>query len=190
MYLLGLTGGIASGETTIANMFEEEHVAVFDADTAVRAIIADDLEAQQLLINKFNTIEPSILSDIVFSDINKLYQLEAILHPPVYRLMHQFLDAQQAAGAILCVIDIPLLYEVGWDKECDAVIYLQISQTIQRERALQRSRMTESKLQSIITRQQNFLNQKLHSRYVINTDRHLEELRKDVRLIVKEYINA
>ncbi|MBA3471314.1 MAG: dephospho-CoA kinase [Herpetosiphonaceae bacterium] len=132
MYLIGLTGNIACGKSTVVAMLRELGAVVCDADAVVHAVQAPDGAAYAPIVAAFgpkilvagrdgSPIDRAALGRIVFSDPEKLRLLESLVHPAVRTVMGEWLAAQQAAGVQVAVIDAIKLIESGWPALCDAV---------------------------------------------------------------------
>jgi len=159
MKILGLTGGIGTGKSTAAAMLRRMGVDVFDADAQVHRLLGPGGAAVQAVAKEFpgarkaGAIDRAALGAMVFADRDSLKRLEAILHPLVRAEERRFLKTQRARRARVAVLDIPLLYETGRDRRCDAVAVLWAPGFLQRARVLSRPGMSEQRLQSILARQ-------------------------------------
>jgi dephospho-CoA kinase len=159
MKILGLTGGIGTGKSTAAAMLRRMGVAVFDADAAVHRLLGPGGAAVPDVAKAFpgalqaGAIDRAALGKIVFADKAALKRLEAILHPRVRVQERLFLKAQRARRARVAVLDIPLLYETGRDKNCDAVVVIWAPGFLQRARVLSRPGMSQDRLAAILARQ-------------------------------------
>ncbi len=159
MKILGLTGGIGTGKSTAAAMLRRMGAAVFDADAEVHRLLGPGGAAVKAVAAKFPGVEKSgaidrqALGAIVFADPAALKRLEAILHPLVRARERLFLKTQRARRACLAVLDIPLLYESGRDRHCDAVMVLWAPGFLQRARALSRPGMNKERLAAILALQ-------------------------------------
>lgn len=159
MKILGLTGSIAMGKSTIADMFRRQGLPVHDADAIAHNVIepggtgffAIQAEFPECIVA--GRVDRGLLGAIVFNDADKRQQLEAIIHPLVKTDRINWLQKQRKSGAGLVVFDIPLLYESGADGECDAVAVAHAPAWLQRRRALHRPNMTQAKLDAILARQ-------------------------------------
>ena len=159
MIVLGLTGGIGMGKSTAAAMLRRMRVPVHDADAAVHRVLAKHGAAVAAVAKEFpeawrdGAIDRERLGRRVFGDSAALKRLEHILHPFVRRDQRRFLRHHRAAGAALAVLDIPLLYETGAARRCDAVLVVTAPAFIQRRRVLARPGMSEARLAAILARQ-------------------------------------
>ncbi len=159
MIILGLTGSIGMGKTTAANDFRRLGVPVHDSDAAVHQLLAPDgaaFGAIQMLFPEAigpEGVDRRRLGDLVFNDPAALKQLEAILHPLVRERKNRFLKIAARQRSRLVVLDIPLLFETGGDRDCDAVVVVTAPAFVQRARVMARTGMTEEKFTAILAKQ-------------------------------------
>jgi len=159
MKILGLTGGIGMGKSTAAAMLRRMGVDVFDADAEVHRLLGRGGVAVKRVAKEFPGVEKSgaidraALGKIVFADREALKKLEAILHPLVREQEKLFLKTRRARRAAVVVLDIPLLYETGREKNCDAVAVIWAPGFLQRARVLARPGMSTDRLDAILDQQ-------------------------------------
>ncbi len=159
MKILGLTGGIGTGKSTAAAMLRRMGVDVFDADAAVHRLLGPGGAAVPEVAKAFpgavkaGAIDRASLGAAVFADPAALKRLEAILHPMVRAQARLFLKARRARRARVAVLDIPLLYETGQERRCDAVAVVWAPAFLQRARVLSRPGMSPERLAAILARQ-------------------------------------
>ena len=142
---IGLTGNIASGKSHIAEIFRSLGVAVQDSDKVAHAVLENEAKAEIEKI--FGTSSRKELGSIVFADDIKLKQLENIIHPHVRKKNLEFTKVHE-----LALIEIPLLFETDAAKIFDHVVYIDVNEETQKQRALARG-LTEEKLAAILKRQ-------------------------------------
>lgn len=175
MFILGLTGSIAMGKSTAGRQLRRLGLPLHDADAAVHRLLARGGLAVPLIGKAFpgvvvgGAVDRQALGKAVFADPVALRRLEAILHPLVRRATRQFLARQRRRGQRLVVLDIPLLYETGGDKRCDAVAVVSAPLFLQRQRALSRAGMTEEKFTGILARQMPDHEKRRRADFVIPT---------------------
>ncbi|MHC8491476.1 dephospho-CoA kinase [Thalassospira sp. SM2505] len=175
MVILGLTGSIGMGKSTAASMFRFLGVPVHDADATTHILMApgglafDPIAAAFPDIIKDGRIDRQALGKRAFSDPEVLKKLEAILHPLVRAAEIRFLRSQQMLGRSLVVLDIPLLYETGGEKRCDAVAVVSAPGFVQRQRVLARQGMTDEKFSAILSKQMPDIEKRKRCDYVIPT---------------------
>jgi dephospho-CoA kinase len=188
MIRLGLTGSIGMGKSTVADMFAEEGVPVFDADAAVHRLqgpdgaVVAEIEAQFPGTTGAEGVNRSALAERVLGEAESLPRLEAIVHPAVAREREAFLADH--AEATLVVLDIPLLFEAGGSSEVDKVAVASAPEAVQRARVLARPGMTAEKLDRILARQLPDAEKRARADFVIPTGGTLEETRQAVRRIL------
>ena len=159
MIVVGLTGSVASGKSTVAGWIREAGIAVHNADASVHSLLAANGQAVPEIIATFGQdigasdggIDRKKLGGHVFANPADLKKLESILHPLVRQHRDQFLQDQQRLGSQIVVLDVPLLYETGGDGLCDYVIVVHADEETIRHRALSRPGMTVKKLSGILT---------------------------------------
>ena len=159
MVIIGLTGSIAMGKSTTAQMFIKMHIPVYDADKTVHILFQKGGEAVDKIACSFpssiieGAVDRNKLSAIVFNDGDKLKTLEKIVHPLVNLKRCQFLLKQRRQKAKIVVLDVPLFFETKKTYSCDYVFVTSAPRFLQRQRALARNGMTTDKLKSIVARQ-------------------------------------
>ena len=176
MKVLGLTGSIAVGKTHISNLFKKHDIEVFSADDEVRRLQKTE-EVILKILSAFPEVKTEkgfnkqLLSDLVFQNKERLLVLEGILHPFVKNSCRIFLKSCLSKNKKGALIEVPLLFESNYyQKLCDVVITVVAPANLQKARALKRSGMTLSKLDSIL-QQQLSENEKIErSDYVIKND--------------------
>lgn len=188
MTVLGLTGSIGMGKSTVARMFADEGVPVFDADKTVRALqgpggaLVAPIEAEFAGSTGPEGVRRAVLAEMVLNDRAVLKRLEAIVHPAVGAARAAFLAENRDQP--LVVLDIPLLFETGGDKGVDKVAVVSADPDVQRARTLSRPDMTPEKFVRIIMYQMPDAEKRKRADFVIPTDCTLEETRDAVREIV------
>jgi dephospho-CoA kinase len=188
MIVLGLTGSIGMGKSTVARMFAEEGVPVFDADRVVRELqgpggaLVAPIEAEFPGSTGPDGVKRAVLAEMVLHDRAVLKRLEAIVHPEVAKARAAFIEAH--GDAPLVVLDIPLLFETGGEKDVDKVAVVSADSDVQRARTLSRPDMTPEKFVRIMMHQMPDAEKRKRADFVIPTDGPLEETRESVRRIV------
>ena len=188
MIVLGLTGSIGMGKSTVAGMFADEGVPVFDADRAVHRLqgpegaLVDAIEAHFPGTTGPGGVDRGALAERVLGEPEALRKLEALVHPAVAREREAFLAAN--AEAPLVVLDIPLLFEAGGSEKVDRIAVVSAPPEVQRERVLARPGMTAEKFERILARQLPDEEKRARADFVIPTGGALEETRRAVRRIL------
>jgi dephospho-CoA kinase len=171
--VLGLTGSIAMGKTETAKIFAELGCPVFDADKAVRELYGPGGAAVPLVAQLFpnavrqGIVDRKILSAEALADKRQLQELEEAVHPLVRAAEKSFLARHLAAR--LVVLDIPLLFETGRDKDVDYTAVVTVDAAEQRRRALDRPGMTAEKLAAILDRQMPDVEKRARAGFIIET---------------------
>lgn len=180
--ILGLTGSIAMGKTTIGAMLETMGVPVHESDACVHMLLEADSPARksiaaafpvyqypQIYDKKNYSIKRKELGALVFSNDELREALEEILHPLVQQDQQDFINAQGALGREMVCLDIPLLFETDAQKRVDYTLVVTAPADIQRQRALGREGMDEAKLAGILSRQMSDAQKCHRANYVIKT---------------------
>jgi dephospho-CoA kinase len=189
MQKLGLTGSIATGKSTVLAMIRDLGVPTFSADEAVHALYQGEavpvVEALFPGVSHDGAIDRGKLATELVGRPERLKELEAAVHPLVRKRMEAFLAGAESTGAPLAVVDIPLLYETGFDYGLDGVIVTVVDPHEQRKRAFARPGMTEEKFNAILSRQLPQDEKAKRAMYVIDTSGTLEETRDVVTAIIE-----
>lgn len=188
MTVLGLTGSIGMGKSTVAQMFRDEGVPVFDADAAVHRLqgpegaLVAEIEARFPGTTGPAGVDRTALAERVLAEREALQNLEALIHPAVARKRQAFLAAH--AHEPLVVLDIPLLFETGGAAAVDKIAVVSAPADVQRERVLRRPGMTAEKFDRILALQLPDGEKRARADFVIPTDGPLDATRDSVRRIV------
>ncbi|MFZ0600768.1 MAG: dephospho-CoA kinase [Roseiarcus sp.] len=190
MIVVGLTGSIAMGKSTVSAMFAELGLPTFDADDAVRDFYAGEgattIEAAFPGVVVSGRVDRERLGARVLGDAGALQRLEGLVHPAVAEARSRFLEAASAAGKRIVLVDVPLLFETGGDANVDLVIVVSAPESIQRDRVLGRAGMTEAKLHAILSRQMPDAEKRRRAHFVIDTRGRLEL----TRAVVAQFIRS
>lgn len=175
MVILGLTGSIGMGKSTAAAMLEALGVPVYDSDAAVHRLIGPGGRAVAPIAAAFpgsdkdGAIDRAALGNRVFNDPEALRRLEQILHPMVAADRNRFLKACAAQRIRMVALDVPLLFETGGDRRCDATIVVSAADFIQAGRVLRRPGMTPERLREIRARQMTQAEKRRRADFVLQT---------------------
>ncbi|MDB4832059.1 dephospho-CoA kinase [Hyphomicrobiales bacterium] len=158
MIVIGLTGSIGMGKTTVAKLFADLSVPVFNSDDAVNLIYNQNPEVLKFIKDNFSEYEKDNIckkriAEIVFKDKRKLEILESFIHPLVRSQQINFINESIKNKNPLILIEIPLLFEVGIHDFIDVVIVITAPFEIQSKRVLQRKDMNKEKFLNILNRQ-------------------------------------
>ncbi len=188
MILLGLTGSIGMGKSTVAAMFAAEGVPVFDADAAVHRLqgpggrVVAAIEAAFPGSTGAGGVDRGALAAAVLGDDAAMKRLEAIVHPAVAEERRAFLARHRDAP--LVVLDIPLLFETGGDAQVDRIAVVSAAADVQRVRVLARPGMTMEKFAAILARQLPDAAKRARADHVIATDVPIDRTRDAVRAVI------
>lgn len=185
MIVVGLTGSIAMGKSTVGAMFAAEGAPLFDADSAVHALYrgsgAQAVETAFPGVLRQGAVDRNRLAEIVLGDSAALARLEGIVHPLVAKAQREFLLRAAAQGRRLVVIDIPLLFESGGDRSVDVIVVVSASEIAQKARALGREGMTRERFDKIVAKQTPDKEKRRRAHMVIDTSGAIEATRAQVR---------
>lgn len=190
MILLGLTGSIGMGKTTVAAMFREAGVPVYDADAAVHALYQPGGAAVAPIGALFPAalrdggVDRQLLGGLVLDDPEAMNRLEQIVHPLARQAQEAFLQAAEHTHASVVVMDVPLLFETGGDAHMDAVAVVSAPADVQRERVLARPGMTPEKLARILARQLPDQEKRRRADFVISTTFDLADTRAQIGAVL------
>lgn len=185
---LGLTGSIGMGKSTVAKMFADGGVPVFDADATVHRLqgaagrVVAAIEAAFPSTTGPEGVNRTALAEAVLGNDAAMKALENIVHPAVAEERAAFLA--EHADAPLVLFDVPLLFETGGDRRVDKVAVVSAASDVQRARVLARAGMTEAKLDAILARQLPDAEKRARADFVIPTDVPLDETRAHVARVI------
>lgn len=188
--IVGLTGSIGMGKSTVAAMFEAEGVPVFDADAAVHILqgpggaLLEAIEAEFPGSTGAAGVDRAKLGAQVFDDGEALARLERIVHPAVAEMRAEFL--LEHAGAPIVVFDIPLLFEKGGETQVDVIVVVSAPAATQRERVLARPGMSAKKFAHILSLQVPDAEKRARADHVIDTGSTLAQTRQEVAKLVEQ----
>lgn len=193
-FILGLTGSIGMGKSTTAQMFADEGIPVWDADATVHRLYQPGQPAAVAIARLFPTaigtdgqVNRATLRTLIQANPTVLDRLNAAVHPLVAADRADFIKSQSTAEILL--LDVPLLYETGLDKACDAVAVVSAPPEMQRDRVLARGQMTESELLTILARQLPDAEKRQRATYIIPTTS-LEAARQAVKDVLSDIRRA
>lgn len=179
MYILGLTGSIGMGKSAAAARFRLNGIPVFDADQAVHELYAGPavvaIEREFPGTTGDGIVDRDKLSAALLAAPEKFARLEAIVHPLVRALEADFLSEHAARGTPLVVLEVPLLYESGFDKLIDGVAVVSAPAAIQAKRVLAREGMTPQKLEQLLARQMLDSKKRRRADFIVDTGGALAE---------------
>lgn len=193
--MVGLTGGMGSGKSTVADMFRQLGASIIDADEICRILVEPDQPAWQEIVKSFGkdillkdrTLDRAQLADIIFNDPNQKKNLEVILHPKVFdEELSLFEKIVKKNPHALVIIDAALLIESGNYRKVDKVVVVSSDEETQTQRILDRSRFSRDDIRRRIQSQMD-LNEKIKfADYVLENNAGLAELKNQVESLYKD----
>ncbi len=171
--ILGLTGSIGMGKSTAGQMLQRLGVTLYDADAAVHRLFAKGGAAVAAVGAVFpgvvtnGVVDRTKLGEAVFGDAPALARLEAIVHPLVSEAQLWFLRAAARRKAAIVALDIPLLFETGGARNCDASILISAPRYLQEARVLARPGMTRARFEGILRRQMSDAEKRRRADFVV-----------------------
>lgn len=190
MIVIGLTGSIGMGKTTIAKLFAGEGVPVLDSDEVVHGLYRS--EAVPLIEAAFpgttvsGVVDRQKLGDVLRENPANFGRLEEIVHPLVRKRQEAFLAAARKDDRQFALLDIPLLFETGAESRVDKVVVVSCAPEIQRERVLSRPGMTEEKFEMILARQTPDAEKRRRADFIVDSGSGVEAARDQVREILQK----
>jgi dephospho-CoA kinase len=173
--VIGLTGGIGMGKSTVARMFAAYGIPTFNADAAVHQLQAPHGRAIPAIGSAFpGTVTDGVLDrialrNIVLADATALLRLEKIMHPLVALLQKQFRAEAMRLQRRAILLDIPLLFEGNGDRRVDVTLTVSCPRDVQIRRVLRRGTMTAAQIETIIAKQMPDAEKRARADYVIRT---------------------
>jgi dephospho-CoA kinase len=197
MIVLGVTGSIGMGKSTVSNMLQEMGIPVHDADATVHKLLAAGGKGVQPVAALFpdalaqdangqDMIDRAALGKIVFADPAKKKQLEDILHPMVRDDSAAFKAEMEKAGHKVIVFDIPLLFETGGESRVDAVLCVSAAADVQKARVLARPGMTEERFNHVLSQQMPDAEKRARADYVVTTDISFDDTRAQLKTVLEK----
>ena len=188
MYVIGLTGGIGSGKSTVAQMLQQQGAKLLSADAVGHEVYEPSRPAFQEIVQAFGRevvgadgkIDRKKLGPIVFSDPEQLRRLNAVTHPRMKELMREKLAAERAGGARIAVLEAALLFDAGWDDLADEVWVTVAPPEVAAARTAERSGISVEEALSRIRAQMSNEERIARSQVVIDTDCPLERTEEQV----------
>lgn len=174
MYLVGLTGGIASGKSYVAKLLAQHGASTIDADDVAREVVAVGSEGLRMVVSQFGEgiLQPNgelnrqKLGEIVFADPEERLQLESILHPLIKIRTTELIDSQ---GAEIVVYSVPLLVEANVDYPFDAIITVEAGTENQIERLIRIRSLTEQEARDRVSSQTTANNRIQRANFMIDS---------------------
>ncbi|WP_199899237.1 dephospho-CoA kinase [Sneathiella glossodoripedis] len=190
--IIGLTGSIGMGKSTVGVMFREEGIPVYNADAEVHKFYQVGGQAVEPISKLFpeavidGRVDRPTLSKLVLGDDSAIKKLEAIVHPMVGAHRAEFLQKAEQDGHDMVILDVPLIFETGGEKNFHKIVVVSAPAQMQRDRVLVRDDMSAEKFESILARQVPDAQKRELADYVIDTGLPMEETRKQVQDLIRE----
>ncbi len=194
MIVIGLTGGIASGKSTVTEYLRSKGIFVIDSDVEAKHVLDVGTEAyydvirefSDLILNDDKTVNRRKLGSIVFKDKALVEKLNGITHPRVIQRTKRILNELEEKNTEIAVIDAPLLIEAGMDKLCDEVWVVYVPLEVQIARAMKRDGSTREQVLDKIENQMPYEEKLRHASRVLNNNGTVEHLYKQTDEILEE----
>lgn len=189
--ILGLTGGIACGKTTISNMFKKFGIEVVDADVVAREVLElpevlkEIRETYGDIIFEKDRLDRKRMRDIIFSSKDNIKKLNLIVHPKVIKIFQEEYNKNKSKEEIV-VFDIPLLFEVGLEKFCNKILVVYVGEEIQIERIMRRDGSSRELAKKIIDAQMNLAEKIKLADFTIENSGTIDELEKKIKFILSK----
>lgn len=192
--IIGLTGGIASGKSTVSKMFQEREIPVIDTDQIAKSLLNKDTEVYKHILKTFGEdvltpnqeINRNKLAQIIFNDHKKREKLNAIIHPKVKEIALYETAHLEDLKHPLIVLDVPLLFEAEFDAVCDVTIVVFARKKDQISRLVSREGIDESYAKQKINAQMPLSKKKTKADFVIDNSKSILETRKSFDRVLKE----
>lgn len=194
MLIIGLTGGYASGKSTVAGMFEELGAVVIDADILARKVVEREKPAWKKIVEHFGekvlnedkTLNRITLGQIIFNDETERKRLEAIIHPRVLEEEQKAIyEIRKKEPDAVVILSVPLLIESGHHKICDRIAVVTVDEEIHIQRLMKRDGFSREEAVKRISAQMPLSEKVKHADYVIDNSGKIEETEKHVRNVFK-----
>jgi dephospho-CoA kinase len=192
--VIGLTGGIATGKSTVSAILKKAGAEIIDADRIAREVVKKGLPAYREIVENFGEtvllsngeINRSILGDLIFNDPRKKQLLNRIVHPHVRRETNrQLKDMEKSSPDTIAVLDIPLLFETEMHKDLSEVIVVYTPEHIQVERLMKRDNISEADAVARVRSQMPIEEKKKRATIVIDNSGTMQDTRKRTLEIFK-----
>lgn len=193
-YFLGLTGGIASGKSTADEFFKKKKIPIIDSDLIAHKIMEIGQNGYKAVVDYFGTdilnddqtINRRKLGGIVFNDKAKLKKLNELTHPLVHQEIKQQMARYRANQEKLVVIDVPLLFESGFESLCNGVLVISITPELQIERLMKRNDFTKKEAIARINNQMPLSEKEKRATYVVANTGTIDDLEKKLSDLLQE----
>lgn len=188
MYLIGLTGGIASGKSTVSKMLVQLGARVIDADQVAREVVSPGKPAWRAIAERFGegillpnqTLNRKKLGEIIFSDAAEKKWLDDAMHPAIREAVEEKIREQRSVNSRFVVLDVPLLFEAGWDGYTDENWVVNVEESAQLSRLMRRNQLSEAQARDRMRAQMPPREKLKLADIVIDNTKDLEHLHRQV----------
>lgn len=195
-YVLGLTGGIASGKSTVSNYLYEQGAVIVDADLAARQVVEPGAaglaqliaEFGQKIVDEAGGLDRAVLGKIIFNDQKKRELVNQILHPLIKKEMLAQVKLAEHKGASLVILDIPLLFESHCEQYCDAVLVVDVTPEVQVQRLMERNNYSKAEALARISSQMDPSTRRRLADFIVDNNGSQAETFKQVEQILEEIL--
>ena len=189
MYIIGLTGSIASGKSTVSRILAVCGAPIYDADLIARAVAERGEIGWQKIVETFGEsvlqadgqLDRGKVGEMIFRDATKRAELDRIMHPIILERMKEEIAAYEEQGKTIVILDVPLLLELGWQDKVSVVWLVAVSPNTQKRRLMARNNLTEEQAMVRIDSQMSIDENRRYADVIINNDGTLEETEQTVR---------
>ena len=197
MLTVGLTGGIASGKSTVADLFKELGVPVIDADSLAREVVQPGSQGLSALVKHFGNailqadgnLDRGKLRQIIFNDSGQRKLVEETLHPLIRARSEQLQLEHKLAGHAYCICDVPLLVETGQQHSYDRVLVVDVSEEVQATRVMARDNISRDDAMKIVASQASRTDRLNAATDVIRNESMLDVLASEVQALHQKFLN-
>jgi dephospho-CoA kinase len=188
MYIIGLTGGIASGKSTVSAMLTELGAYIIDTDKIAHAVVRPGQPALLDIVDHFGkkimlpngNLNRKILGDIIFQNTEERSRLEKMIHPYIEIQVNEKIKKAEQLGYQIVVVDVPLLFEAGWQYKVDEIWVVYVDPEVQISRLISRNQLSVKEALERINAQLNIAEKAKRSHVVIDNTLDLENTKQQV----------
>lgn len=187
-FVLGLTGGIASGKSAVSQYFKEKNIPVIDADEIAKEVVKPRTPGLAKIVAHFGSsiltdervLDRKKLGNIIFNDEDKRQQLNDIIHGEIEQRIDKLLNELKSSNHSLIVIDVPLLFEANYESKCDEIMTVFVSQPTQLKRLMLRDSLSEKDALTRVNSQMSIIDKALNSDVIIDNEGTIENTKLQV----------
>jgi dephospho-CoA kinase len=196
MKWIGLTGGIATGKSTVKKLIEGQGVSVIDADLISHQLTEVGATGYEKVLSHFGnevlnadqTLNRSALGKIIFNNLEKRNQLESLLHPLIQTEVLRQKNLLADAGQRICFYDVPLLFEKKLEAQFDLIVLIWCDPHLQKHRLKLRNHLTQDEVEARLASQMRMSSKIYHSHYCLDNSSDLRALQKQVEQLFKTIV--